>query len=60
MESGEESGELEVVSIHPGVTVEQLKENTGFDIIIRPNLPVTEEPTDYELGVLRDQNKDGI
>ena len=60
MESGEESGELEVVSIHPGVTVEQLKENTGFDIIIRPNLPVTEEPSDYELGVLRDQNKDGI
>jgi len=60
MESGEESGEIEVVSIHPGVTIQQLKENTGFDIIIRDNLPVTEEPTDEELRILREQNKGGV
>ena len=60
METGEESGELEVVSIHPGVTLEQLKENTGFDVIIRANLPVTPEPTEEELGVLRAQNPGGV
>jgi len=60
MESGEESGELEVVSIHPGVTVEQLKENTGFDVIIRDDLLLTPEPTEEELSVLRFQNKGGV
>lgn len=60
MESGTESGELEVASIHPGVTVQQLKENTGFDVIIRDHLPVTEEPTAEELRVLREQNKGGV
>jgi len=60
MQTGEESGELEVRSIHPGVTVQELKDNTGFDIIIPDKVPVTEEPSANELAILREQNNGQI
>ena len=53
MQTGVESGELEVVSIHPGVTLETLRENTGFDITIPANVPTTDEPNEQELYLLR-------
>ncbi|MCL2121418.1 MAG: hypothetical protein FWH28_04130 [Clostridiales bacterium] len=55
METHAESGELEVRSIHPGVTAETVRENTGFDIFIPKDCPVTDEPTEEELLLLREK-----
>lgn len=40
-------------SVHPGVTVDWVKENVMFDLIIPDNIPVTPEPTAHELEKLR-------
>ena len=40
-------------SLHPGVTVEQVVENTGFELLMADEVGVTEPPTDHELAVLR-------
>lgn len=41
-------------SVHPGVTVEEVVENTGFDLVIPDDVPESRQPTDDELRVLRD------
>ena len=46
--------ELTLTSIHPGVTVEQVKAATGWDLKISPNLKTTEVPQPHELEALRD------
>jgi len=55
LETSAESGQLEVKSIHPGITVDVLKENTGCELIIPENLPTTDEPSPEELTILREQ-----
>lgn len=49
--------ELVMTHLHEGVTVEQVRENTGWDIKISPDLKVTPLPTSNELEVLRDLNE---
>ncbi|HET92039.1 MAG TPA: 3-oxoacid CoA-transferase [Chloroflexi bacterium] len=44
-----------VESLHPGVTVEDIRANTGFEMLFADNLIITLEPTDEELDVLRTQ-----
>jgi acyl CoA:acetate/3-ketoacid CoA transferase beta subunit len=44
-----------VISIHPGVTVEQLLENTGFPLHIPEPTPITPLPTQEELRLLREE-----
>ena len=44
---------LKLFSIHPGVTKEQIIENSSFDIIIPDNVPSSPEPTDEDLRILR-------
>lgn len=53
MKTGKETGKLELQSLHPGVTIEQLKENTGFDLHIPENYEITPEPAEEYLNVLR-------
>ena len=45
--------EMTVVSIHPGVTREQIQENTGWPARYAPEIVTTPEPTAEELAVLR-------
>jgi acyl CoA:acetate/3-ketoacid CoA transferase beta subunit len=45
----------ELVSMHPGVTVEQLLENTGFPLQIPDPVPMTPLPTKEELRLLREE-----
>jgi glutaconate CoA-transferase subunit B len=45
-------GRLVVESIHPGVTPEQLREQTGFAIEVDASTPVTPAPTEAELAAL--------
>jgi len=42
-------------SVHPGVTVQQVVDNTGFELIVPPNVPETEGPTPEELKTLRER-----
>lgn len=50
----EETRELEVVSIHRGVTREEIKSNTGWDLKFSAACGVTPDPQEEELKVLRD------
>jgi len=45
---------MKLLSVHPGVTVAEVKENTGFELIIPPNVTTTEPPSDEELRLLRE------
>ena len=47
-------GELVVTALHPGKTIEQVKENTGWEIKTIPDLPSTEPPSQEELRILRE------
>jgi glutaconate CoA-transferase subunit B len=46
--------EMTVVSIHPGVTREQIQENTGWKVAFAAKVAETPPPTPRELEVLRD------
>lgn len=48
-----EHRELDLVSIHPGVTVEQVQEATGFTPRVSPDLLETTPPTPEELALIR-------
>ncbi|MUL40274.1 CoA-transferase subunit beta [Streptomonospora sp. PA3] len=45
--------ELTLVQLHPGVTVEDARAATGWDLAVSPELATTPEPTAEELSVLR-------
>lgn len=49
-----EAGVLRLESIHPPYTVENIRENTGFDLGVRRQPAATPPPTPEELHVLRD------
>jgi acyl CoA:acetate/3-ketoacid CoA transferase beta subunit len=44
---------MQVESIHPGVSAEEVRKNTGFGIYIPRNVPRTEPPSARELTLLR-------
>ncbi|MFC4001372.1 CoA-transferase subunit beta [Prauserella oleivorans] len=45
--------ELVLSQLHPGVEVEQVREATGWDLKVSPELSRTEPPTEQELATLR-------
>ena len=45
--------ELTLTAIHPGVSLEQVREATGWDLRVAGNLRTTDEPTDEQLQALR-------
>jgi glutaconate CoA-transferase subunit B len=47
------SCELVLTRLHPGATVEQAKQATGWDLRVADGVRPTEPPTDEELRVLR-------
>ncbi len=44
---------MRVRSVHPGVTVEEIVEATGFELVIPDEAPTSRLPTDEELELLR-------
>jgi glutaconate CoA-transferase subunit B len=50
----EKSRRMKVMALHPGVTREQVQDNTGFALIFDDDTGVTAPPTDQELKVLRE------
>ena len=45
---------------HPGVTVEEVRDNTDFDILVDGSPETTEAPTDEELSILRHLDPDRL
>lgn len=49
------SGAMRLVSVHPGISVEEVQANTGFDLIVPESVPTTPAPTAEEIALLRTQ-----
>jgi glutaconate CoA-transferase subunit B len=47
-------GELTLTQVHPGVTVDQVREATGWKLRVADELEETEPPSAEEIGVLRE------
>jgi acyl CoA:acetate/3-ketoacid CoA transferase beta subunit len=45
---------MRLASLHPGVTVEQVREATSFDLAVPDEVPPTREPTAEELRLIRE------
>jgi glutaconate CoA-transferase, subunit B len=54
LEPDHQSCELTVTALHPGVTVEQCREATGWPVKFAADLAQTAAPTSHELAVLRE------
>jgi glutaconate CoA-transferase subunit B len=46
---------MRLAATHPGVTVQEVIENTGFELIIPENVPVNDPPSAEELRLLREE-----
>jgi glutaconate CoA-transferase subunit B len=46
--------ELTLAGVHPGVTADEARAETGWELRVRDDLHETEPPTDEELTVLRE------
>jgi acyl CoA:acetate/3-ketoacid CoA transferase beta subunit len=54
--SKEEEGKpFQIESVHPGVSVAQVIENTGFELTVPKNVPQTEKPTKEQIRLLREE-----
>jgi glutaconate CoA-transferase subunit B len=48
-----ESRRMRLEALHTGVSVDEVKGNTGFEVLVSDTLTTTKPPTDEELGILR-------
>jgi glutaconate CoA-transferase subunit B len=55
-----EDGEGFVSTLHPGVTVDDLKANTGWNVKISPDVRPTPEPSESELTAIREYDREGF
>src|SRR5574340_1653701 len=51
----DETGELVLTALHPGITADQVRENTGWNLRSRGTIRITEPPTGEELRILREE-----
>jgi glutaconate CoA-transferase subunit B len=51
----DETGEMTLESLHPGVTLEQVRESTGWDLKVADDVRETEPPSDDELRLIREE-----
>ena len=51
---------LKLLAVHPGVTVEQIQENSEFEILIPDHVETTQEPTAEERRLLREIDPTGM
>jgi glutaconate CoA-transferase subunit B len=53
MDFEEETRRMRLRSVHPGVSVATVRENTGFELAIPASVPETDPPLSEELEILR-------
>src|SRR5205085_3474414 len=51
----DETKRMTVLSLHPGVSLEQVRANTGFELGVREPLQTTPPPSAQELCILREE-----
>lgn len=49
------SKRMELLSLHPGIELDQVRQATGFELVTRAPLETTEPPSDTELRILREE-----
>lgn len=54
------SKRMTVLALNPGVSREEVQDNTGFTLEFSPSATVTEPPTDHELATLRSIDPDRL
>jgi glutaconate CoA-transferase subunit B len=56
-----QDGQMELASLHPGVSLEEVRENTGWDLRVPADMSETDPPTTEELRLIReDLNPEGV
>ena len=60
LEFDADSKRMKISALHPGVTVEEVQDNTGFDLGGGPDVPTTDPPTGDELRILRELDPDRL
>ena len=55
MDFEEETKRMRLKSLHPGISLQEVVDNTGFELIIPDIIPATIAPTPEELRCLREQ-----
>jgi acyl CoA:acetate/3-ketoacid CoA transferase beta subunit len=46
---------MQLITKHPGVDIEEIKENTSFDLAMSKSIQETEPPTKDQIGLIRDK-----
>jgi glutaconate CoA-transferase subunit B len=54
----EKTRRMRLEALHPGATAEEVKDRTGFDLIIPDKIRYTDPPTEKELAILRELDPD--
>jgi len=54
----EKTRRMRLEGLHPGATVEEVKDRTGFDLLIPDKIQPTKPPTAEELRILRELDPD--
>lgn len=60
MDFDPETKRIRLATIHPGITLQQVIDNTDFDLAAPEHVPTTEPPTCEELAILRMIDPNGI
>jgi len=55
----EDSRRMKLEALHPGVTLREVKENIGFELLVPAKIPTTEPPTKEILETLRSLDPEG-
>lgn len=56
----EETKRMRIDAIHPGVTLEKIKENSSFEFIIPEEIPYSTPPTNEDIQLLRELDPQGM
>ena len=54
----EDTRAMRLDALHPNVTVQMVREQTGFEVIVAAGVPTTDPPTETELAILRSLDAD--
>lgn len=54
MDFGGKNHQMRLLSLHPGVTLEQVIENTSFEVEIPENVPETPAPTEAQMMLIKE------
>ncbi len=51
---------MRLKTIHPGKTIEEIQEKTGFELVVPDHVPATQPPSEEELTILREIDVNGL